>query len=214
MKGVVNVKVYSREEERINIISHAAGFFLSCIALLFLVAHAIKQGGTAYISSFIIFGLSLMVLYSASTLYHSAKDPQHRARLKVFDHSSIYVLIAGSYTPYTLVTLQGRTGWIMFSIIWGAALTGIILKLFFTGRFSIVSTIMYVVMGWIAMFAIKPLYTHLPSDGFNWLILGGIAYTIGAVLYSFKKIKFNHAIFHIFVLIGSICHFISIYFYV
>jgi len=134
--------------------------------------------------------------------------------LKIFDHASIYVLIAGSYTPFTLVTLNGTTGWVIFSIAWGSALIGIILKLFFTGKYSIVSTIMYVVMGWIIVFAIKPLIQHLPTYGLYWLVGGGIAYTIGAILYSIKRIKFNHALFHILVLIGSFCHFISIYFYV
>jgi hemolysin III len=212
-KGAV-IKVYSPEEERINILSHAIGFILSLIAFVFLFIHALVHGGTVYIVSFIVYGLSLMVLYAASTLYHSAKNSEKKSRLKIADHSSIYVLIAGSYTPFSLVTLNGNLGWVIFGIIWASALTGIIMKLFFIGSHSIVSTIMYVLMGWVVVFAIKPLYHNLPFNGFLWLVAGGIAYTIGAILYSIKGLKFNHALFHVLVLIGSACHFISIYFYV
>lgn len=123
-------------------------------------------------------------------------------------------MIAGTYTPFTLITLSGTTtGWLIFGIIWGLAVTGIILKLFFTGRFKIVSTLMYILMGWLVVFAIKPLIANLPFEGLVWLFAGGISYTLGAILYSIKRIKFNHAIFHFFVLGGSICHFISVFFY-
>jgi len=124
------------------------------------------------------------------------------------------VLIAGTYTPYTIVTLNGLTGWVIFGISWGLAISGIIIKLFFTGKYAFISTLMYVFMGWIIIFAIKPLSINLSSDGIFWLIAGGISYTLGAVIYNIKKIKFNHAIFHIFVLFGSGCHFLSIYLYV
>lgn len=214
MKNKGSVKIYSPAEERINIVSHAIGFVLSIIGLLFLIVHAFNHSGVLYLASFIVFGLSLLVLYAASTLYHSAKEPERRAKLKIFDHASIYVLIAGSYTPFTLVTLNGTTGWVIFGVAWGSALTGIILKLFFTGKYSLVSTIMYVLMGWVIVFAINPLYHNLPFEGFLWLVAGGVAYTIGAILYSIKTIKFNHAIFHILVLVGSFCHFISIFCYV
>ncbi len=207
-------KHYSPTEEKINVISHAVGFFVSIVALVFLVMRAVSYGNVLHVVSFTIFGVSLMVLYAASSLYHNSKQPEIRSKLKIFDHASIYVLIAGTYTPYTLVTLEGTTGWIIFGVSWGIALVGITLKLFFTGRFSIASTIMYVLMGWVIIFAINPLIQNLSSQGLFWLFLGGVAYTLGAVLYSIKKIKFNHAIFHILVLIGSFCHFVSIYFYV
>lgn len=214
MAKTKEIKFYSPLEERINVVSHACGFLLSFVALIFLAENAILHGNVWHIVSFSIFGLSLMTLYAASTLYHNSKDPITRGRLKIFDHASIYVLIAGSYTPYTLVTLHGTNGWVFFVITWGFALTGVILKLFFTGRFKLVSTLMYVFMGWIIMFAIRPLVHNLSSEGLYWLFLGGIAYTVGAVIYAIKQIKFNHAIFHILVLIGSFCHFISIYYYV
>ena len=214
MQDKADVKSYSLFEEKLNIRSHATGIFLSIIALVLLVTHASLNGNVWHIVSFSIFGASLLILYTASTIYHSATDPKRRARLRVLDHASIYVLIAGTYTPFTLVTLSGSTGWIIFAISWGLALSGIILKLFFTGRFDILSTSMYIFMGWMIVFAIQPLVDNLSSEGLFWLVAGGLAYTIGAILYGINAVKYNHAIFHVFVLIGSACHFISIYFYV
>jgi hemolysin III len=172
------------------------------------------DGDAWHIVSFSIFGASLIILYAASTAYHSTKNPVIRSRLRVVDHASIYVLIAGTYTPFTLVTLNGVVGWVIFGASWGMALVGIILKLFFTGRYKLVSTLMYVFMGWLIIFAINPLINNLSSDGLFWLVVGGIAYTVGAILYAIKKIKFNHAIFHVFVLAGSTCHFVSVFFHV
>ncbi len=214
MKDKKGIKFYSPLEEKINVTTHAVGLGLSIVALVFLVTHAIRNGTAWHVVGFSIFGVSLCVLYAASTFYHNAKKPELRSKLRVFDHASIYVLIAGTYTPYTIVTLNGLTGWVIFGISWGLAISGIILKLFFTGKYDFISTLMYVFMGWIIIFAIKPLSINLSSDGIFWLIAGGISYTLGAVIYSIKKIKFNHAIFHIFVLIGSGCHFLSIFLYV
>jgi len=214
MKVKKGIKGYLPAEEKFNIVSHAAGLVLSIVAMMFLVVRAIQYGDAWHVVSFSIFGFSLILLYAASTIYHSVQSPALRSRLNIIDHASIYVLIAGTYTPFTLVTLNGETGWVLFGISWGLALTGLILKLFFTGRYDIISTIMYVVMGWIIVFAIKPLIHNLPVKGLLWLFAGGISYTIGAILYSIDKIKFNHAIFHLLVLIGSFCHFISVFFYV
>ena len=205
---------YSNLEEKLNVWSHAFGIFLSIIALVLLMTKAIEKGNIWMMISFPIFGISLILLYLASTLYHSAKDPSKRFKLKIFDHAAIYVLIAGSYTPFTLVSLNGETGWFIFSIVWILAFTGIILKLFFTGRFKVLSTAMYVLMGWLIIFYFKELTANLHSDGVFYLIIGGVFYTIGAVLYSIKKIKFNQAIFHVFVLGGSFCHFLSVYLYI
>jgi hemolysin III len=214
MENIEGIKSYSPIEEKVNIISHAIGFILSIVALILLVTRASLHGDVWHIVSFSIFGVSLIVLYAASTFYHIAKTTALRNRLNIFDHASIYVLIAGSYTPFTLVTLHGTIGWVIFGISWGLALTGIILKLFFTGRYDLISTIMYVLMGWVIVFAIKPLIHNLPTEGLFWLFAGGISYTLGAILYSIERIKFNHAIFHMFVLMGSFCHFMSVYFYV
>ncbi len=207
-------KHYSPLEEKTNIISHAIGLALSVVALVLMIVRASQYGNVLDIVSVSIFGTSLIALYAASTFYHSAKDPGRRSRLRVIDHASIYVLIAGTYTPFTLVILNGSIGWIIFSASWAMAVTGIVLKLFFTGKFNVLSTLMYVFMGWIIVFAISPLIENLSIQGLFWLFAGGAAYTTGAILYSIKKIKFNHAVFHMFVLLGSYCHFVSVYSYV
>jgi hemolysin III len=205
---------YSPREEMTNIISHAVGLVLSIVALLLMLIRASESGNTLHIVSAAIFGASLIALYAASTLYHSAKEPKVRSRLRINDHATIYILIAGTYTPFTLITLNGWVGWTIFGVSWGMAIAGVVLKLFFTGKYNVLSTLMYVFMGWIIIFAVKPLINSLSSEGLYWLVAGGVAYTTGAVIYSIKKIKCNHAIFHLFVLLGSFCHFISVYFYV
>ncbi|TVZ51496.1 PAQR family membrane homeostasis protein TrhA [Dokdonia sp. Hel_I_53] len=203
---------YTQLEEKLNIWTHGFGFVASCVVLLlFCFRESVSTTATV---SLIIFGVSMCILYFASTAYHSATKPIQRSRLNIFDHAAIYVLIAGTYTPFTLVTLEGETGWWIFGVAWGIAFLGIILKLFFTGRFDILSTILYVAMGWLILFAYSPLIENLHPSGVTWLFAGGISYTIGAVLYSISKIPFNHAIFHVFVLGGTFCHFMAVYFYV
>jgi len=208
------IKSYSPLEEKINIYSHALGFIVSLIGFIVLIRTAFLFGEPKHILSFSIFGLSMPILFAASTLYHRATNPIKRARLRIFDHASIYVLIAGTYTPFCLVTLPEKTGLIVFAVVWVFALLGIGIKLFFTGRFSVFSTLMYLFMGWMMVFIIKPLYQNLPIEGLYWLFSGGLAYTLGAILYSIKRIPYNHAIFHILVLIGCFCHFMGIYLYV
>lgn len=205
---------YSPFEEKLNIISHGFGFALSILGLFLLISKANEFGELTHLVSFSIFGASMILLYAASTFYHSAKNVKWRYRLNILDHAAIYVLIAGTYTPFALVTLSGTLGWSIFGLVWAMALTGVVLKLFYTGKYNTLSTIMYVVMGWIIVFAVKPLLDNLDPTGILWLFAGGISYTIGAVIFSFEKIKYNHAIFHIFVLFGSFCHYISIYYYV
>lgn len=212
MKKVNTSSEYSPLEEKLNIWTHGFGFMASCIALLFFCFR--ESVTTTATVSLIIFGLSMCILYFASTAYHSATKPVRRARLKIFDHAAIYVLIAGTYTPFTLVTLEGTTGWWIFGVSWGIALLGIILKLYFTGKYDKLSTLLYVAMGWLILFAYSPLLENLDPSGVQWLFAGGISYTIGAVLYSISKIPLNHAIFHVFVLGGTFCHFMAVYFYV
>lgn len=208
------ITYYEPKEEKFNIISHAVGLVLSIAALVLLVVFSSIYGSAWHIVSFSIYGASLIVLYSASTFYHYVQSPKLRHRLNIFDHSAIYVLIAGTYTPFTLVVLKGWVGWTIFGVSWGLALAGIILKLFFTGKYDKISTFAYVLMGWVVIFAIKPLVSNLPFEGLMWLLAGGISYTVGAILYSIKNLKYNHAIFHIFVLLGSFAHFIAVFFYV
>ena len=205
---------YSKKEETLNIATHAFGLVLSIIALPFLNLKSMYFEGFWKPFSLLVFGISLVILYAASTLYHAATKSKLRRRLNIFDHAAIYVLIAGTYSPFTMITLDGDTGWIIFGLTWFFALTGIILKLFFTGKFDKLSTIMYVLMGWQIVFAISPLLDNLSEKGLFWLFAGGVFYTVGAILYSIKKIPYNHAIFHFFVLGGSISHFVSIYFYI
>jgi hemolysin III len=207
-------KYYTPTEELINVGSHAFGLFLSSIGLLALVSRALMHGQTLHLVSAGVFAASMIALYTASVAYHSARDPVLRTRLRTVDHAAIYVLIAGTYTPFALVTLQGAAGWLLFGVIWGMAATGIVLKLYFTGRYNLFSTLMYVFMGWLIVFFIKPLVASFPTAGLAWLLAGGIAYTLGAVLYSIPRVPLHHAVFHLFVVLGSTCHFIAIYRYV
>ena len=208
------ITYYDPKEEKLNVISHALGLVLSIVALVLLVVYSSIYGSAKHIVSFSIYGASLIVLYSASTFYHYSKNPKLRKRLNIFDHAAIYILIAGTYTPFTLVILKGWIGWTIFGVSWGLALTGVILKLFYTGKYDKISTIAYVLMGWVIIFALKPLINNFPLKGLLWLLAGGIFYTVGAILYSFKNMKYNHVIFHIFVLLGSFCHFMAVFFYV
>lgn len=205
---------YDPVEERINVLTHGFGFLLSIVGLVLLVLKSAQLGTARHIVSFSIFGATLILLYAASTLYHNAKNTRLRHYLNIFDHAAIYILIAGTYTPFALVTLNQANGLLILIIIWTIALVGVILKIFFIGKFNTLSTIMYVAMGWLVVFDIKPLVANLPTWGLIWLFAGGVSYTIGAVIFSIHKIKYNHAIFHVFVLGGSFCHFIAIYLFV
>ena len=211
MKEEINPQ-YSESEEKLNILTHAFGLLLSIIGLPFLVVKSFHYDGFWKPMSIIIYGASLLILYAASTFYHASKDPKLRRKLNIFDHAAIYVLIAGTYTPYTLITLEGALGWFIFGFTWVFAMIGIVLKLFYTGRFDKLSTMMYVLMGWQIILVIKPLIDSFSLEGLKLLFAGGVFYTIGALLYSIKKVKYNHAIFHVFVVLGSLCHFFSIYF--
>ena len=202
---------YPKKEEKLNVLTHALGIILSAIALPILITKSLLYSNFWHKASFIIYGLSLLTLYCASTFYHAAKEPSIRRKLNILDHAAIYVLIAGSYSPLCLVGLYSELGWQMFVFVWIFALAGVILKLFFTGKYDKLSTILYLIMGWQIIFFIKPLIQNLSSEALFFLILGGVFYTIGAIFYSIGKIKYNHAIFHVFVLLGSFSHFITIY---
>lgn len=205
---------YHPTEEKLNVLSHGFGLVLSIIALGLLVGYAIADGTIWHVISFSIYGASLVIMYSASTLYHYVQEPKLRYKLNIFDHAAIYVLIAGSYTPFTINVMQGSLGWSLFATVWTIAIIGITLKIFFTGKYGKISTVAYILMGWLGVFGLKSLFETMPTEGVIWLIAGGFSYTIGAVLYSLKQVKFNHAIFHVFVLLGSFCHFISVFIYI
>lgn len=206
---------YSPTEERLNVVSHSIGFLFSVVGTLLLIIKSVGFKDFIYTTSVIIYGASMMILYAASTLYHIAPEGSRRNRLNIFDHAAIYVLIAGTYTPFTLVTMDGEAGKTLFICVWAFALAGVMLKLFYTGRFDKLSTVLYLFMGWMVVFAYKPLMAALDPQGLYWLLAGGISYTIGAVFYSMPRlVKYNHATFHVFVLIGSLCHYMAVYFWV
>ena len=213
MKKISNPK-YSKKEEKLNVLTHAFGLIMSIVGLPFLLLKSLQYNGFWKPLSIIIFGVSLIVLYAASTFYHASKDSKLRRKLNIFDHAAIYILIAGTYSPFTIIILDGSLGWLIFSCTWVFAFVGIILKFFFTGRYDKLSTAMYILMGWQIILAIKPLVNAFSINGLKFLFAGGVFYTVGALLYSTKKITYNHAIFHVFVLLCSTSHFICIYKYI
>ena len=201
-------------EEIANSITHGIGACLSIAALSILVTLAGIRGDAWRVLSFSIYGATLVLLYLASTFYHVFTHPGTKRIFQVLDHSAIYLLIAGTYTPFCLVTLRGGWGWSIFGVVWGIAILGITFKAFYTGRFGILSTVLYIVMGWIVVVAVKPIIDRLPIGGLVWLLLGGISYTGGIVFYAWEKLPFSHTIWHIFVLGGSVLHFFGILYYV
>ena len=205
----------TRLAEVFNASSHGLGTLLSVTALVLLVVFSAMTGEAISVVSCSIYGVSLVLLYTASTLYHAIARPKLKAVFKIMDHASIYLLIAGTYTPFMLVTLRGAWGWSIFGVIWGLALIGLVFKLFFTGRYEFVSVAMYILMGWLVVVAIRPLIDALPFAGLVWLVAGGLCYTVGVIFYAIDhRYTFAHFVWHLFVLAGSICHFFAILFYV
>jgi hemolysin III len=202
------------KEEIANSITHGIGLLLSLTGLALLVVLAILKGTAWHIVSCVVYGVTLVLVYLASTLYHSVPSERTKRILKILDHSAIYLLIAGTYTPFLLVTLRGGWGWTLFGIVWGMALLGIVFKIFFLDRFRAISTTGYVAIGWLAVIAMKPLLAMLPTGGILWLVAGGMAYTLGVAFYSWRRLPYNHAIWHVFVLAGSVCHYVAVLIYV
>ena len=200
--------------ERFNSISHLAGAVLAAIGAVALIVPAAQSGDPWKIVSFSIYGAMLLALYVTSTLYHSIGGPS-KAVWRKFDHCAIYLLIAGSYTPFTLVTLRGGWGWTLFGTVWGLALLGIVQEIWLAKGHRILSLTIYVVMGWLALIAVVPLLAALKTEGFLWLAAGGLAYTVGIVFYATDhKLRHGHGIWHLFVLGGSACHYFAVWFYV
>jgi hemolysin III len=201
-------------EEFANTITHGFGLLLSIAGFVFLVVLASIKGDFWYISSSVLYGLSLVTLYAASTFYHGATSPKLKKTLQIVDHCCIYVLIAGSYTPFTLIVLRSGIGQNLFYFVWAFALIGILMKIFFGTRFSFISVLSYLVMGWIGLIAVQPLFTALGLAPIALIVAGGVAYSIGVIFFAWHSIKHHHAIWHIFVLAGSIFHFLAIAIYV
>ena len=210
---------YSLGEEIANAITHGVGALFSIVALTIMVIFAALYGNVWQIVSVAIYGGTLVLLYTMSTLYHAITNARAKKVLKIFDHICIYLLIAGTYTPFTLVVLrnEGMIGWTIFILIWLIAIIGIIFSTLFIGRAKILSTLAYILMGWVVVFAMPQLIDVMKANdamtGIYWLLAGGIAYTVGTIFYIFK-IKYFHSIWHCFVLLGSIFHFISVMFFV
>lgn len=205
---------YSTQEEIAHAVTHGIGAVAGIVGLAVLVGFASRFGDMWHVLSCSIFGATLIILYTASTLYHSIPIPEAKRVLRVIDHASIYLLIAGSYTPYLLVTFRDSFGWPLFILVWGMAIVGVVFKIFFTGRFNRLSTLLYVGMGWVALLVIKPLIDGLPLGALVLMFAGGLAYTGGVVFYLWESLRYHHAIWHGFVLAGSVLHYLAVLFYV
>jgi hemolysin III len=206
------ISVYTRTEERLNIAMHALGLVAGLVGLVALLQAATATGDLRRICGAFSFGFAAVLLFGTSTLYHSTHDPQRRVLFRRLDHSAIYLLIAGTYTPFTLVAMRGAWGWTLFALIWGIALFGIVAKSTSIGfRFPRISTWLYVGMGWMILPAAPRLYATLTGAEFTWLAAGGLLYTIGVPFYVWKSRPYTHALWHFFVLGGVICHFVAVY---
>lgn len=207
------MRIQTKQEEKLNALTHGIGALLGIAGLVLLIL--LRNVDVAWsLFSVIVYGLSVIVLFSASTLYHSVTSEKRKHYFRIVDHVSIYLLIAGTYTPVLLLLLNESLGWTLFWVVWGIAGFGVILKLFFTGKFETFSTLLYLVMGWLIVFDYSNVSEALTQHGVWLLFAGGLFYTIGIIFYAFEKIPFNHVIWHLFVLGGAICHFFMILLYV
>jgi len=200
--------------ELANTVTHGLGLLLSIAGLVTLVVSASRNGSPKVIVACSVYGATLVLLYLASTLYHSVGSLYARRVFRSIDHAAIYLLIAGTYTPFTLISLGGAWGWSIFGVAWGLALLGIVFKTFFTGRFEFFSGALYLGMGWLAIIAIKPVLANLPTGEIVWIVAGGLAYSLGMIFYAWHSMPHHHAVWHLFVMLGSTCHFFAIMYYV
>lgn len=205
MSDHVNVR-----EELASALTHGLAAVAALAGSAVLITLAALYGDAWQLGASIVFGVTLLLLYVASTLYHSVQHPVAKGRLKVFDHCAIYLLIAGTYTPFTLIGLRGPWGWGLFIAIWTLAIGGVVFKLFYTGRYKRLSTLIYIAMGWLIIVAIKPMLNSLDAWTLGWLLAGGLFYTLGTYFYHRESIPYSHAIWHMFVIAGSVCHFVAV----
>ncbi|MHA6529295.1 PAQR family membrane homeostasis protein TrhA [Paenibacillus sp. BAC0078] len=211
---MANTHTYSRKEEVANAITHGIGALLSVAALVLLVVYAAQSGTAWHVVSFSVYGATMLLLYINSTLVHSLRDGRAKDFFEFMDHSSIYLFIAGTYTPFLLVAIRGTLGWTLFGVVWGIAVFGVFFKAFFVKRFLFMSTIFYIAMGWLIVIAWNPLSAVMADGGMNLLLAGGLLYTLGTVFYVWRGFPYHHAIWHLFVLGGSIVHFFAVLLYV
>ncbi len=201
-------------EERFNSLTCGVGFGLSLAALVILIVSASRVGDAWRIVGVSIYGTSLALLFLCSTLYHSMSSKKAKYVFEILDHCTIYVLIAGTYTPFTLVALRGPWGWSLFGAVWGLAVLGTVFKAMFLSRFRVLSAVVYLLMGWLVVVAVRPLLQHVAAAGIGWLLAGGVIYSAGLIFYAWKKLPFHHTVWHVFVLVGSGCHFVAVLKYV
>jgi len=207
------MRIQTRREEQLNAITHLLGAVLGIAGLILLIIFDTKKTDWSSFSV-IVYGLSIIILFTASAVYHSIKSEGKKHFFRIIDHISIYLLIAGTYTPVLLITLEQSKGWALFWVVWGVALFGIVKKIFFTGKYEIFSTLLYLFMGWLIAFDFGSLIDLMPVNGIIFLIVGGLAYTVGIVFYAIQRIPYNHVIWHLFVLTGAIFHYFMVFFYV
>lgn len=205
-------EIMSTNEEIANAVLHGIGLGLAIAVLAILIVLGSIQDSLLYMVSFSIYGSTLVLLYLSSTLYHSFPHGKVKDIFEIFDHSAIYLLIAGTYTPITLITLKGHFGWTIFGIVWGVALCGIIFKVFWVKKYVILSTVFYIIMGAFIIIAIKPIFANMNMRSVVFLFIGGASYILGTIFFLWRKIKYHHAVWHLFVLGGSICHFFTMFF--
>jgi len=213
LKDLISTRLYTPGEEIIHSVTHGIGAGLSVVGLAWLVVRAVWYGNLYQIISFSIYGATLIILYLASTLYHGFQRRRVKQVFQIIDHAAIYLLIAGTYTPFLLVGLQGAWGWTLLVIVWGLAILGVSFKVLFFNRFEKLSVLAYVLMGWLSVVMLKELVAHIPVGGLIWLGVGGVVYTVGVIFYALRKIPYMHAVWHVFVLGGSICHYFAVLLY-
>ncbi|CAA9446279.1 MAG: FIG01964566: Predicted membrane protein, hemolysin III homolog [uncultured Rubrobacteraceae bacterium] len=201
-------------EEVANSVTHGLGLLAGIVGAVVLVVLGAERGEAWHVVSAAVYGITLVALYAASTLYHVLKGTRAGGALRVLDHCAIYLLIAGTYTPITLVSLRGGWGWTLFGLVWSLALAGIVFKILATGRFAVLSTVVYVLMGWLCIIAVKPMLVLLSPGALALLAAGGVLYTAGTVFYHSRRVPYSHAVWHLFVVAGSVCHYLAIALYV
>ncbi|WLR50336.1 hemolysin III family protein [Bacillus tianshenii] len=211
---MVHTHPFSKGEEIANAITHGIGVLLSIAALVLLIVFSALQGTVWHIVSFSIYGVTMLLLYVSSTLLHSFQSGKIKDIFEIFDHASIYLFIAGTYTPIMLIVVKGGLGWTLLSTVWALAVGGVVFKIFFVKKFNTVSTILYVAMGWLVVFAFNKVLTTLPAMGIGLLVAGGLFYTVGTVFYLWRAFPYHHAVWHLFVLGGSVFHFLTVLLYI
>jgi hemolysin III len=202
---------YTTGEEIANSVTHGLGLSASVVGLIAMLAWTVQHGSVWHIVSCTVYGLALIFMYFTSTVYHGLRNPNAKRKMRVLDHTAIFLLIAGTYTPFMLVNLHGTWGWTVLGLVWAFTIAGIVFKIFFTGRFKLLSSAIYLAQGWLIVIAVKPMLEHIPTVGLLWLLAGGLSYSVGVIFYVWKKQPYSHAIWHLFVLGGSVCHYVAVW---